>query len=107
MKSTILGALAVTHAVRIAPDVFGPNGDNYKNDDTAQDMAKIKIDISAPGSGSFCKDTDEATIHYSAYTTDGRIFSDSKQDPEIRRPTSQVDQDAGGIHFVLPNLRMF
>ena len=80
MKSTILGALAVTQAVRIAPDVFGPNGDNYKNDDTAQDMAKIKIDISAPGSGSNCKDTDEATIHYSAYTTDGRIFSDSKQE---------------------------
>lgn len=43
-------------------------------------MAKIKIDIQTQGTGDFCKDTDEATISYSAYLTDGRIFSDSKEE---------------------------
>ena len=51
MKSKIIAALAVTQGIHIAPDVFGPNGENYKNVDASQDMAKIKIDINSPGSG--------------------------------------------------------
>jgi hypothetical protein len=79
MKS-FLSTLAVANAIKVAPDVFGPTGENYKHDDTAIDMSKIKIDISSAGDGPVCRDTDFATIQYSAYLKNGRLVSDTKEE---------------------------
>jgi hypothetical protein len=48
MKSlAIIGVIGQTQAIKVNgdPDVFGPNGLNYKNEEPTQDMANIGIDI--------------------------------------------------------------
>ena len=41
-------------ASQAPPDVYGPNGDNYANNNPQYDYSRIKIDIHEPGSGPKC-----------------------------------------------------
>lgn len=47
MKTVSLAvcALLSVSAVKIKPDVFGPNGEDYANDSAAIELSTIKIDI--------------------------------------------------------------
>ena len=69
--------ISCASAIKIAPDVFGPNGENYKNMSADQDMAKIKIDILTEGSGEKCIDGQWAKIAYQGYLTNGIQIMDS------------------------------
>ena len=82
MKISLAVALLLgyTNALRAAPDVFGPNGENYANDSPSQDLARIGIDIKQAGTGDRCKAGDWATVHWSAFLTDNRMVSDSKSE---------------------------
>jgi hypothetical protein len=52
IKSSILAAASAVHVDQsVAPDVYGPNGNNYTNTGAEQDMARIKIDINQKGDG--------------------------------------------------------
>lgn len=65
---------------RAAPDVFGPNGENYANNSPSQDLARIGISVKTDGKGDSCKPGDWATVHWSAYLMDNRMVSDSKSE---------------------------
>ena len=41
-------------ASQAPPDVYGPNGDNYANNNPQYDFSRIKIDIHEPGNGPKC-----------------------------------------------------
>lgn len=52
---TLLIASSV-NAVKITKDadVFGPNGEDYENDNAEQDMAEFGVDITKKGTGKKC-----------------------------------------------------
>lgn len=72
--------LASTTALTVkdTPDVFGPNGENYKNIAPTVDMSKIGIDITKQGTEDFCKDGNWAKIGYKAFLTNGQQVMDSQ-----------------------------
>lgn len=55
-----------------APDVFGPNGQDYQNDSANQDLGRIGIDLYSKGDGKKCSTGDWVTLSYQAYLKDGR-----------------------------------
>lgn len=66
---------------RAAPDVFGPNGENYKNNSPDYDMSRIGIDITKQGGDKHCNVGDWTTVHYVAKLKDGRVVSDTRAEP--------------------------
>merc|ERR1711988_1201564 len=69
----------IVHTVE--PDVYGPNGENYKHDTASYDLSRIGIDIKEPGTGPKCKPGDWVTVHWQGALKDGRIITDSHQEP--------------------------
>jgi FKBP-type peptidyl-prolyl cis-trans isomerase len=68
--------------VRIKPDVFGPEGENYINNDTEYDMSLIGIDIVNPDQNAQkCEAGKWATIHYLGMLDDGTVVTDSRNEP--------------------------
>ena len=63
------------------PDVYGPNGANYKNTVADYDTSRIGIDITTPGSGPKCKPGDWTTVHWAGYLKDGREITNSHAEP--------------------------
>ena len=96
MKSTIAIAalVASTQSIKVsgyaAPDVYGPNGDGYKNDKANYDLSRIGINISKAGSGENCKLNDWAIVSYKGYLKDGRLVTDSSQEQDGRPKTFTV-----------------
>jgi len=65
----------------LPPDVYGPNGDNYGNNNPTYDYSRIKIDINSPGTGQKCKDGEWVSAHWVAnLMQDGRVYSDTAQE---------------------------
>merc|ERR1712032_1477530 len=66
---------------KVDPDVYGPNGENYKHDTASYDLSRIGIDITEPGTGPKCKPGDWVTVHWVGTLKDGRVITDSHQEP--------------------------
>jgi FKBP-type peptidyl-prolyl cis-trans isomerase len=80
MKYSVYCALiGMTSAISIheEPDVYGKNGEGYKNVDPTQAMSKIGIDVKTQGTGDKCKETDWATINWKGTLTNGEVVTDS------------------------------
>lgn len=68
-------------ASQAPPDVYGPNGDNYANNNPQYDYSRIKIDIHEPGSGPKCMIGNWITTHWvGSLMHDGRVYTDTRQE---------------------------
>lgn len=47
-------------------DVYGPNGENYGNNNAAYDYSRISIDIDNQGWGEKCREGDWVSAHWVA-----------------------------------------
>jgi hypothetical protein len=66
-------------ASQAPPDVYGPNGDNYANNNPQYDFSRIKIDIKEAGSGPKCMIGNWITTHWVGNLMhDGRVYTDTK-----------------------------
>ena len=85
LSAAVLALIENASAVSInhGPDVWGPNGDNYKNKDARYDLSLIGIDITkeAKKGTELCAPGEWATVNYTATLPDGRLVGDSKQEP--------------------------
>ena len=62
-----------------APDIYGPNGENYQNNDPSYDLAQIGIDITHRSEDPKQCATDEwTTVHWEGKLADGTVFTDSR-----------------------------
>lgn len=69
--------------LKIDPDVFGPEGENYMNNNTNIDMDLIAIDILKKGhrgSKKKCENGQLATFSFTGELEDGRVVTDSVQE---------------------------
>lgn len=69
--------------LKIDPDVFGPEGENYMNNNTNIDMDLIAIDILEKGhrgSKKRCESGQLATFSWTGELEDGRVVTDSTQE---------------------------
>lgn len=83
-SAAVLALIGNISAIKIAdsPDVWGPNGENYKNKDARYDVALIGINKTKENkSGRICSPGEWATVHYTATLPDGRLVGDSRQEP--------------------------
>ena len=64
VAALINSAAAIQQKSVEAPDVYGPNGENYKNTGADYDLSRIGIDVMTEGSGAKCKPGDWTTIKY-------------------------------------------
>ena len=63
------------------PDVYGPNGSDYSNNDPRYDFSLIKIDVTEKHKDAgICTPGEWATIHWVGSLVDGRVVTDSKQE---------------------------
>lgn len=78
-----LGASVQGVSIVGKPDVFGPNGINYMNDNASIDMSKIGIDIltEGPDQHAKCQTGMWTTIHWVGHLLDGRVVTDSRAEP--------------------------
>ena len=80
--SALIGNVA---AINIShdSDVWGPNGEHYKNKDARYDLSLIGIDITkeAAKGTKTCSPGEWAVVHYTATLPDGRLVGDSRQEP--------------------------
>ena len=73
--------LDIASQAGIDPDVYGPNGDNYQNNNPVYDFSRIKIDIANAGTGDKCREGAWISAHWVAnLMQDGRVYSDTKQE---------------------------
>ena len=80
-KSEAQSNLKIASEAMADPDVYGPNGDNYQNNNPVYDFSRIKIDIADPGAGDKCREGAWISAHWVAnLMKDGRIYSDTKQE---------------------------
>lgn len=82
--SAVVAALINTGAAiksTDGPDVYGPNGENYKNTAADYDTSRIGIDITTKGDGPKCKPGDWTTVHWAGYLKDGREITNSRAEP--------------------------
>jgi hypothetical protein len=88
MKTIISAAVAALISdvkaieLRGGPDVFGPNGDGYENNDPRYDYSRIGINVNTKGQGNQCKPGDWVSVHYKArLSRDLREVSDTRTNP--------------------------
>ena len=76
------------NAVKISKDadVFGPNGDDYENDNAELDMAEFGVDIKKKGKGKKCENGSWTTVSWKGYLNDGRVITDSSLETTDGRP---------------------
>jgi len=70
-----------------APDIFGPNGNDYQNISPEYDMSRIGISIDKHGTGPQCTIGDWVTVHWVGRLKDGRVVTDSKMEGDQRPKT--------------------
>ena len=80
-------AAAIKQQSNIAPDVYGPNGENYQHNTASYDLSRIGIDITEQGTGPKCKPGDWVTVHWVGTLKDGREITNSHQEPGGRPKT--------------------
>lgn len=84
ITGAVAALLSSTQAIKvsnkIAPDVFGPEGENYRNNSPDYEMSRIGVDIHTKGDGKNCKVGDWAKIHYVGSLIDGRVVTDTHQE---------------------------
>ena len=87
ISSAVAALISSSSAIKVAsgPDVFGPNGQDYTNNNASYDFSRIGIDVYEQGKGEKCTPGDWATVHYQGYLKDGRKVTDST-DQEDGRP---------------------
>ena len=94
-KSSVLAALFASSATAIkqttsaGPDIFGPNGENYENNDPNYDLSRIGISITEKGKGAGCTAPNWATFHWKSILGDGREIENTKErfgEGQITRP---------------------
>lgn len=81
VAALISSTSAISQKSSIAPDVYGPNGDNYKHDTPDYDLSRIGIDIREKGKGPKCRVGDWVTVHWVGSLKDGRVVTDSRAEP--------------------------
>jgi len=56
ISSAVAALISNSSAIKMsaAPDVYGPNGADYKNDSATYDLSRIGIDVKTAGSGKKC-----------------------------------------------------
>ena len=85
MKYTLAVAALLNGAeaikIKDAPDVYGPEGENYHNMSADQELADIGINIHEAGSGPNCAKGDWTTVHWTGTLKDGRVITDSRSEP--------------------------
>jgi hypothetical protein len=61
-------AIDLTNSIHGKPDVWGPNGTDYENNDPRYDMSMIGISLNtkAPSGTAECRPGDWVSIHYKA-----------------------------------------
>jgi hypothetical protein len=94
LTGAVAALLSSTDAMKIynkiAPDVFGPEGENYRNNNPDYDLSRIGVDVTTKGEGKNCKVGDWATIHYIGSLIDGRVVTDSHLEGAGRPTTFAV-----------------
>lgn len=79
LKAEAHANLDLASQAQIDPDVYGPNGDNYQNNNPVYDFSRIKIDIADAGNGEKCREGAWISAHWVAnLMQDGRVYSDTK-----------------------------
>mmetsp|Transcript_1608 Transcript_1608/g.2838 ORF Transcript_1608/g.2838 Transcript_1608/m.2838 type:complete len:257 (+) Transcript_1608:1-771(+) len=80
--AAVLLMASTSQALRIMnePDVFGPNGAGYKNDNASFDLSTIGVDIVKAGSDQQCTRGQWATVHWRGSLIDGRVVTDSRSE---------------------------
>ena len=83
MKALSFAAIAKAVHITADPDVFGPNGKNYENNNANMEFSRIQIDIepATHGNTEKCQAGDWATVHWSGSLKDGRMVTDSRSEP--------------------------
>ena len=80
---------AITQTNQAGPDVFGPNGANYSNNDASYDLSRIGIDVTESGKGPACNAPNWATFHWKSILGDGREVENTRErfgEGQISRP---------------------
>lgn len=81
IAALVSSASAIKQKSSIAPDVYGPNGENYQHNTADYDMSRIGIDIVEKGSGDKCRPGDWVQVHWVGTLKDGRVVTDSRAEP--------------------------
>lgn len=85
MSAAVVALISNTSAVKIeaSPDVWGPNGSNYNNNDARYDVGLIGIDVTtqAKAGTPTCAPGDWATVHYKASLDNGLVVANSREEP--------------------------
>jgi FKBP-type peptidyl-prolyl cis-trans isomerase len=70
------------HKMEQKPDVFGPNGKDFSNEDAKMEYAHIGIDIEDKGEkdAKKCMPGQWATVHWTGRLMDGRVVTDSRSE---------------------------
>jgi FKBP-type peptidyl-prolyl cis-trans isomerase len=82
-------ATAIKQTTSAGPDIYGPNGDNYTNNDASYDLSRIGINITETGKGAACNAPNWATFHWKSILGDGREIENTKErfgEGQITRP---------------------
>ena len=82
LSATFLAPKTRAVNLRIDPDVFGPEGENYMNNNSNIDMSQIGIDITKHGESGrkHCESGQLITFGWTGEFQDGQIVTDSAQE---------------------------
>lgn len=72
-------AITQTNQVSADPDIYGPNGEDYQNNDANYDLSRIGINITEKGKGPECNAPNWATFHWKSILGDGREVENTKE----------------------------
>ena len=75
------------------PDVYGPNGDDFKNDSALYDSSRIGINITKKGKGNKCATGDWTTATWIGSLKDGRVVTDTSNEGDNRPRTFALGND--------------
>ena len=94
-SNLVLGALFASDVMAIkqtsagAPDIYGPNGVDYVNNDANYDLSRIGISITKKGTGAECNSPNYAVFHWKSILGDGREVENTEErfaEGQITRP---------------------
>merc|ERR1712032_693110 len=84
---------------KVDPDVYGPNGENYKHDTASYDLSRIGIDITEPGTGPKCKPGDWVTVHWVGTLKDAESsLTPTRSQEADQRPSLSVLEKSSNSH---------
>jgi len=88
VSAAVAALVAPSEAIKVktnsGPDVYGNNGIDYTNNSADYDMSRIGIDFLEHGKGPACTLGDWTTVHWRGSLMDGRVFTDSHDEPDGR-----------------------